>query len=75
MAATEPSTTTDPPAELPAELGVALFDQESRRVTGISGDEFSARWDSGEFRDIEDKPEGRELAYLILLIPFGRLFA
>jgi hypothetical protein len=62
----------DPPAVLAPELGIAMFDQEARRIVGISGDEFIARWDAGEFHDWEDTPEGRELAYLILLIPFGR---
>lgn len=62
----------DPPIVMPAELGIALFDQEARRIVGMSGDEFLERWDAGEFRDWEDTPEGRELEYLILLIPFGR---
>ena len=51
---------------------MALFDQEARRVVGVSGEEFLKRWDAGEFHDFEDTPEGRDLAYLILLIPFGR---
>ena len=63
---------SDTPAVLPAALAVALFDQESRRILGISGEEFLQRWDSGDFRDVEDTPEGRELSYLILLMPFGR---
>lgn len=72
MALNVQSTTQELPSVLPPELGVALFDQESRRIVGISGNEFLARWDAGEFRDYEDTPEGRELSYLILLIPFGR---
>ena len=64
--------TLDPPAVLDPELGIAMFDQEARRIVGISGEEFLARWDAGEFRDFEDTPEGRELTHLILLIPFGR---
>jgi hypothetical protein len=62
----------DPPAVLDPELGIAMFDQEARRVVGMSGDEFIARWDAGEFHDWEDTPEWRDLEYLILLIPFGR---
>lgn len=65
-------TTQDQPTVLDPELGIAMFDQEARRIVGIPGDEFLARWDAGEFRDWEDTPEGRELEYLILLIPFGR---
>jgi hypothetical protein len=65
-------TTEDVPIVLPEELGIALFDQEARRVVGISGDEFLERYDAGDFRDWEDTPEGRKLSFLILLIPFGR---
>ncbi len=75
MALKARTTTRDVPTVLPPELGVALFDQESRRVVGISGDEFLERWDAGEFRDWEDTPEGRKLSFLILLIPFGRRIA
>ncbi len=72
MALKAQSTTQDQPYVLDPELGIAMFDQEARRIVGISGDEFLARWDAGEFRDWEDTPEGRKVAYLILLIPFGR---
>lgn len=67
--------TDEPPIVLPPELGIALFDQEARRVVGISGDDFLERYDAGEFRDWEDTPEGRKLSFLILLIPFGRRVA
>ena len=72
MAEKAQRTTLDPPAVLDPELGIAMFDQEARRIVGISGDEFLARWDAGAFHDMEDTPEGRKLSYLILLIPFGR---
>ena len=75
MALKAQSTSQDEPTVLDAELGIAMFDQEARRVVGISGDEFLARWDAGEFRDWEDTPEGRKLSFLILLIPFGRRVA
>lgn len=75
MALKTRTTTQDLPTVLPPELGNALFDREARRVVGISGDEFLARWDAGEFRDWEDTPEGRKLSFLILLIPFGRRIA
>ena len=75
MALKAQSTSQDEPTVLDAELGIAMFDQEARRVVGISGDEFLARWDAGEFRDWEDTPEGRRLSFLILLIPFGRRVA
>ena len=65
-------TTHPPPTVLPPERAKALFEEEAWRIAGMSGDDFLARWDAGDFRDVEDTPEGRELAYLILLIPFGR---
>ncbi len=75
MALKAQKTALDPPAVLDPELGIAMFDLEARRVVGISGDEFLAGWDAGEFRDWEDTPEGRKLSFLILLIPFGRRVA
>jgi hypothetical protein len=72
MALKVQSTTQDLPSVLPRDLAVALFDQESRRIVGIPGEEFLAKWDAGQYRNFDDTPEGRELAYLILLIPFGR---
>jgi hypothetical protein len=57
---------------LPPEQAVALFDGEARRLAGMSGDEFLKNWDAGEFRDLDETPEGRKIAYLALLIPFGR---
>jgi hypothetical protein len=75
MALKAQKTELDPPAVLDPDLGIAMFDQEARRIVGISGDEFLARWDAGEFRDWEDTSEGRKLSFLILLIPFGRRVA
>ena len=72
MALKAQTTTEDLPAELSPERAAALFDQVARRIVGISGKEFLARWDAGEYREYEDTPQGRELSYLILLIPFGR---
>lgn len=72
MALTIPRTTQQDPYALPAEQGRAFFDGEARRVTGLSGDEFIRRYDAGEIIADDDTPEGREVGYLILLIPFGR---
>jgi hypothetical protein len=66
------SATEDLPLVLPRDLATALFNQEARRIVGLSGDEFLARWNSGLFRSVEDTPHEREISYLILLIPFGR---
>jgi hypothetical protein len=67
-------TTEKLPAVLPADEATALFDHETRRLTGVPAEEFLARWDAGEYRgrDLDATPEGRNIAYLALLIPFGR---
>lgn len=61
------------PSVLPESDARALFDGESRRITGFTGDEFIDRWRNGEFNHIEDSPEGREIMYLLMLLPFGGL--
>lgn len=59
---------------LPPEVAVAIFDEEARRIVGMSGAEFIARWDAGEYADIplDETPEGRKVIGLALLIPLGR---
>lgn len=49
-----------------------LFDSQARKLLGISGEEFLARWDAGEYRDVADGPDHRALMRLVMLIPFGR---
>lgn len=60
------------PSILPPEQGRAFFDREAQRVTGLSGEEFIRRYDAGDITADDTTPEGREVGYLILLIPFGR---
>ena len=60
------------PSVLPRAQAFALFDQEARRIAGMPAAEFLAKRDAGSFRDLDDTPEGREITYLALLIPFGR---
>jgi len=64
----------DVPYVLTPEEGKAFFDEQARYVTGLSGDEFIAKWDAGEYRDrdLDATPEGRTIAFLAMLIPFGR---
>jgi hypothetical protein len=50
----------------------AMFDRSVMKTLGISGEEFLHRWDNGEFRDIPDTREGREISGLIMLLPFAR---
>lgn len=44
--------------ELSGDAAVRAFDELARREMGISGDEFLARWDAGEWsdRDFDDVP-------------------
>lgn len=72
MATTVRTTTQQPPSVLPAAEARALFDRQARMLLDLSGEEFLARWDAGEYRDLPDTPEGRQIGYLVLLIPFGR---
>ncbi len=55
----------------PAE-GRALFDYQARKLMNVSGPEFLARWDAGEFRDIADTPGNLHIISLAMLIPFAR---
>jgi hypothetical protein len=72
MALRAKATTENLPAVLPPDEAIALFEQEAWRLVGISGKQFLAKWDAGEYRDLDDTSGGRDIAYLALLIPFGR---
>jgi hypothetical protein len=49
-----------------------VFDCEVRRLMdGMSGEEFIARWESGEFDDIADQAGSRHIMRLILMMPGG----
>ncbi|MDQ3693430.1 MAG: hypothetical protein M3464_07365 [Chloroflexota bacterium] len=65
-------TTDRIPSVLPREQALALFEAEARRITGLNAERFLAKWDGGMYEDLDDTPHGREIAYLALLIPFGR---
>ena len=49
-----------------------IFDEEARRVMGMSGEEFLRRYDAGEFDDVPDDWEHLDYWSLVLSIPFGR---
>lgn len=55
--------------DLNPEESKAFFDDAARQLLGISGDEFAARWAAGEYDDIADDPEHREVLYLAMLGP------
>ena len=55
--------------ELSVAEGVALFDKTARKLLGISGDEFLARWDRGEY---QHEREQMAVTKVAMLIPFAR---
>jgi len=55
--------------ELSVEEGRALFDQTVRRLLNISGGEFLARWDRGDY---DDEQENMAVTKVAMLIPFAR---
>ena len=74
----QPTPPQDEPdvIELTPDEAMALFDQEARRLMGLSGEEFLRRLDAGEFPSGPDVPEDRNYNGVILMLPFaGRLFS
>jgi hypothetical protein len=57
---------------LSGEAARAYFDQEIRRLLGMSGDEFLRRYDAGEYEHMEDSVENRNFLEASFLIHFGR---
>lgn len=55
-----------------AQEGDELFDFQTRKELGISGEEFLLRWDAGEYRHLEDPKVERKVQRLAMLIPFAR---
>lgn len=45
----------------------AIFDENARRLLGISGGEFAARWDNGDFQPVTDS----KVVQLVMLRPSG----
>ena len=50
----------------------ALFDAESQKLMGMSGEEFLRRYDAGEFDDILDDSEHLEIMRLAMMRSFAR---
>ena len=57
---------------LSREEGRAFFDEQARKLLGISGEEFLRRWDAGEYDDIFDEPDHPEIMDLHMMEGFGR---
>ncbi len=56
-----------------AEEGRAMFDAATRRYMGISGEEFIARWEAGEYDEIADSSDHWYVGFLSGLISFARI--
>jgi len=54
--------------EASREEGRAMLDRAAREVLNISGEDFLARWDAGEYRESDDPAITR----VAMLIPFAR---
>jgi hypothetical protein len=50
----------------------AFFDDMTRKLLGISGDEFIRRYHTGRYDDILDDPHHSDLIYLAMLGGLGR---
>lgn len=55
-------------AEATRDEGLAMLDRAAREVLGISGEDFLARWDAGDYEAADDPAITR----VAMLIPFAR---
>ncbi len=62
------SRKTAGPGEADREEGKEILDRAAHRYLQMSGDEFMAKWDAGEFPEV-DQPDVLNVA---LLLPFVR---
>jgi len=60
-----------PVVEVAPTESAAMFDQIARREMGISGGEFLARWDAGEWSEI-DMDDVPGLVNTWIALPFAR---
>jgi hypothetical protein len=58
---------------MPKAEALAFFEGEIQRLMGMSGEEFIRRYDAGEYNDLEDIPETRNVLRASFLIPFGKI--
>ena len=67
--ATQPKRTEDWDGELTYEEGWVMFDEQARRRLGMSGEEFLAKYQAGEFGDPD---ADRRVMDMVFLLPFIR---
>lgn len=59
--------------EIDKKEGREMLDRQTRKYLGISADEFTERWDAGEYDDPDDRVKnGPEIMRLGMLIRFAR---
>lgn len=54
------------------EEAYATFDDEARKLMGMSAEEFLRRWDAGEFHEQFDMPGHEKLTWLVMLMTLVR---
>jgi hypothetical protein len=59
---------TEDVVEATPEEGRAMLDRAAREILNMSGEDFLARWDAGEFQEADDPATTR----VAMLIPFAR---
>ncbi|CAN5302873.1 hypothetical protein BH20ACT9_BH20ACT9_01360 [soil metagenome] len=67
MSATVETPQEPRPHELTAEEARAVFDERTRRLLGMSGEEFRRRWEVGQL-----DPDDDRVLRLVMLLPLGR---
>jgi len=72
MATTTAQTYQPTDGVLSGNQGRQFFDRQARLLLGLSGSEFLQRWERGEYRNLPDNPETRNIMWVAYLIPFGR---
>lgn len=68
MTRAQASENLAPASELGSAEGVELFDAAARRHLGMSGSEFLAAWDRGDFAGEPERIEAMSVAMLIPLV-------
>ncbi len=55
------------PLEPTREQGIAMFEADVQKKLGITGAEFLRRLDAGEYNNVYDDPDHRDIGYLEML--------
>lgn len=58
--------------QLSDEEGAAFFEAQVNELLGMSAEEFLLRWNGGEYDEIADDPQHRDILYLAMMGTGGR---